>query len=569
MTAVTADGNEFDSFIRTLRSLGNRRLILLGGTGLAMVVLIILLTFVVSRPQFSLLYSDLPAADSAKVVAEIEGMGIPVKVDAAGTSVLVPERQLNRVRVALAGQGLPASGTIGYELFDERGSLGLTSFMQQVNRVRALEGELARTIQTLDVIEAARVHLVLSERDAFTRERTEPSASVVVRVRRRGALGKTQAQTVRHLVAAAVPGLEASRVTVLDARGNTLLSEDEGAFAGAGRLTDRSTHLESSMIASIERLLVPRLGPGNVRVQANVSLTTEREVVREQIFDPSRTALRSNQIIEETEESREQTGNQAATVEQNIPEADVPVGDGETNRNDLYRTEETSNYEVSSVARERVREPGEIDRVTVAVVVNGSWVQGAEGEPVYTPRSQEELTQIAALVKSAIGFDEERGDKVTIENLQFVDLETDLPPVGSLTLMQVLAQNLLAIIQWTVFLIITVLVLVVGVRPMLARLMADPVAGEPASVAEGTHPETPALPAADPKTSDIPQLEAPSDSNGLAQAPVDVAIDQMMEIRAVKGEVRASSIRKLGQIVDQHPDEMLAIIRSWIHEEAA
>ncbi len=570
MTAVAADRTEFDSFMRTLRSLGDKRLILLGAMGLAMVALIVVMAYTISRPQLSLLYADLQPADAASVVAEIERMGVPVKISADGTRIEVPEQQVSRVRLELAGRGLPASGTTGYELFDEQGSLGLTSFMQQVNRVRALEGELARTIQSLEAIKAARVHLVLPERDAFTRERTEPSASVVVRVRQGGSLDRAQAHTIRHLVAAAVPGLEVNRVTVLDARGNTVLAEDQSAFQGSGALSDRASAIEASLTSAIERLLIPRLGADNVRVQANVDLSMEREIIREKIFDPSRTALRSSQVVEETEESRELSTDQATTVEQNLPEADIPIGDAGTNRNDLYRTEETTNYEVSSVARERVREPGEVKRVTVAVMVNGSWAPAADGTQVYTPRTAEELERIGALVKSAIGFDEARGDRVTIENLQFVNLESTLPPLAEVPVSQILSRNIVTLIQWLVLLTISILVLIIGVRPLVARLLAALPAREEsaAPVGESAVQDARALPQPDSAATELPQLEAMTDGRAVATASVDVALEQMMELRAVKGEVRASSIRKLGQIVDENPEEMLAIMRNWIHEEA-
>ncbi|MGF1457238.1 MAG: flagellar basal-body MS-ring/collar protein FliF [Alphaproteobacteria bacterium] len=570
MTAVAADRTEFDSFLKNMRALGDKRLVFLGALGLAMVLLIVLMAYTVSRPQFSLLYTDLQPEDAASIVAEIERMGVPVRISPDGTRIEVPEPQVSRVRLDLAGRGLPASGTTGYEIFDEQGSLGLTSFMQQVNRVRALEGELARTVQSLEAVKAARVHLVLSERDAFTRERTEPSASVVVRVQRGGALGRAQAQTIRHLVAAAVPGLEVTRVTVLDARGNTVLAEDQGVFQGTGAWSDQASTIEASLTSAIERLLIPRLGANNVRVQAHVDLSMEREVVREQIFDPARTALRSSQVVEETEESRERSSDEATTVEQNLPEADIPIGDAGTNRNDLYRTEETTNYEVSSVARERVREPGEVKRITVAVMVNGSWAPGGDGTPVYTPRTNEELKQIGALVKSAIGFDEARGDRVTIENLEFVNLESALPPVADVPVTEVLSRNIVTLIQWLVLLILSVLILMVGVRPVIARLLeAMPARDEPAAAALDTpSQEARALPQPDSAASQVPQLEAMSDGRAVATASVDMALEQMMELRAVKGEVRASSIRKLGQIVDENPEEMLAIMRSWIHEEA-
>lgn len=560
-----------DTFISNLKGLGRTRLLLLGATGLIIVLAVAGLAMMISKPQMAPLYSDLSAADAGKVVSKLEAMDIPVDVARDGTTILVPKERVARLRMQLAEQGLPLSGSIGYELFDDQSSLGLTSFMQQMNRLRALEGELGRTIQALEDVQAARVHLVLPERDAFTRERPEPTASVVVRMRDSASLARERAVAIRHLVASAVPRLKSGNVTVLDARGNVLFAEDTGTAAVASNVVGMRAERQHQLVQAVERMLIPRLGPGNVRVQAAVDLHMDREVVLENQFDPSQTAVRSNQSIEEVERSSEITNEDATTVEQNLPEADVPTDTDLQNRTDLQRLEEVTNYEVSSVRRERVREPGDVRRISVAVLVNGTYETTAEGGEVYVPRSQDELQRIENLVKSAIGFDAGRGDSVTVENLEFFDLESELPAVQPPSVPQVLSQNIMTLIQWGVLLIITLLLVLLGVRPLLRALLPAPrpkdlpLAPEEVELQEGRAGDggegqgDPALAGG----------TEPAPHTALPQPSMEEALDSMMELRAVEGKVRASSVQKIGKLVDEYPDEVIAILRAWIYEEAA
>lgn len=558
------------------------RLILLGLVGLTGLVALIVLATQVASPRMGVLYTGLDPAEAGEVVSAVEAMDVPVEIGGDNSTIMVPADRVGRVRMALAEQGLPTSGGIGYELFDKQGSLGLTSFMQQVNRLRALEGELGRTIQALDGVEAARVHLVMPEREAFTRERTEPSASIVVRMRGNAALDRGQANAIRSLVAASVPKLSRGQVTVLDARGNRLFDEETDGVSMAAN-AGRKAEVEMGIIRAVENMLAPRVGMNNVRVQAAVEFDMNRERVREQTFDPAATAVRSTQSVEELEQSNEATNELPTTVEQNLPEVEVDGDALGQNESRSERLEEVTNYEISSRVFERVAEPGALKRLSVAVMVNGTYVTNEAGERSYVPRAPQELEQLENLVRSAVGYDAARGDKVTVENLEFVDVAADMPALPEPTVVDVLRENMMTIIQWIILLAGVALVLILAVRPLVKMAAGGQVSGVPAlagnasaagaAVTDENGERLERTGAEGGEGGDTPELSDQSPSGDPARAlpkpNADEALEQMMELRAVEGKVRASSLRKLGQIVQDHPDEVVAILRTWLYEEAA
>ncbi|MGQ9369333.1 flagellar basal-body MS-ring/collar protein FliF [Azospirillum sp. ST 5-10] len=573
-----------DSLIDTLRSLGRGRLLALAGTGIGIVVAIAGMALLLSRPHMTTLYSGLEPAEAGRIVKAIEGMGVPVSAPYDGSTVEVPQDDASRVRMLLAEQGLPSAGGVGYELFDTDKPLGITSFMQRMNRLRALEGELGRTIETLAGVEAARVHIVLPDREEFSREAPTPTASVVVRMRGRAVLERRQALAIRHLVSAAVPNLKASAVTVLDSSGDLLLSEDDGPGLASARADGMRAATEQRVARAIEQMLVARLGPGNVRVQVAAEVETKREVVRSQTFDPASQVVRSTQLVEEQGRSVDNSGEPPVTAEQNLPQNEVQAqGQNTQSSNDTKRQEETINYEISNVARETVIEPGDVRRLSVAVLVNGLWTTAADGARTYQPRSAEELQRLTELVQSAMGFDAERGDRVTVENLEFVELAPELAERDPMQeIADTLVRNVMTLIQWVILLILSALLILVGLRPLIRRVFPAPVA-EAAEAAD-------ALPG--PAAGAIPQLAGPASAaaggeagaaasaaleageeggpeTALPMQGIEETMEQLIELRAVEGRVRASSIRRLGEMVDQYPDEAIDILRSWLYEEAA
>ncbi len=561
--------------IDNLRTLGRTRLLVLAGTGVGIVLAVATMAVLLSRPHMTPLYTGLEPAEAGRIVKAVEAMGVPVSAAFDGTAVQVPEAEVPRLRMLLAEKGLPSRGGIGYELFDTDKPLGITSFMQRMNRLRAMEGELARTIETLSGIEAARVHIVLPDREEFSRAAPTPTASIVVRMRGRAPLERRQALSIRHLVSAAVPNLKPSAVTVLDASGEVLLTEEDGDARSSAKVDGLRAGHETRISRAIEQMLVARLGQGNVRVQVAVDVETKREVVRSQSFDPNSQVVRSTQTVQEQDRSLDSTGEPPVTAEQNLPQREVRA-QSQNNRSssDSKRQEETVNYEISNVARETVIEPGDIRRVSVAVLVNGTWATAQDGTRSYEARSPEELQRITELVRSAMGFSEARGDRVTVDNLEFVNLAPELgarEPMAEIV--DTLSRNVMTLIQWVILLVLCGLLIVLGLRPLIRRVFPAP---EPAAA----ETPTPALAAG----AAMPQLTGPAmggdpamqaaqltDAGEPATAAlpgIEETMDQLIELRTVEGRVRASSIRRLGDIVDQYPDEAIDILRSWLYEEA-
>lgn len=560
-------------------------MMMLAGTGIGIVAAVGLMAVVLSRPQMTPVYTGLEPAEAGRVVKAVEEMGIPVTAAFDGTAVEVPLSDAPRVRMALAEKGLPSHGSVGYELFDTDKPLGITSFMQRMNRLRAMEGELGRTIETLSGVDTARVHIVLPDREEFSRTAPTPTASIVVRMRGQQPMEKKQALAVRHLVSAAVPNLKASAVTVLDTSGEVLLSEDDGGNTAAIQADSQRASHEARISRAVEQMLNARLGRGNVRVQVAVDIESKREVTRSQNFDPTSQVVRSTQTVQEQDKNVDSNGDPAITAQQNLPQAGV---NSQANNNkttsDTKRQEETINYEISNVAKETTIEPGDIRRISVAVLVNGVTKTAVDGVKNYEARTPEELQRLTELVRSAIGFDEQRGDRVTVDNLEFVDMEQQIPPRSPWDeVAEVLSRNVMTLVQWVILLVLCGLLITVGLRPMIRRVFPAP---EPVV---STVEETAAIKGATGQA--IPQLAAPVqqvDENGapigdpvqIAAQPGETAtlstplgieetVDQLIELRTVEGRVRASSIRRLGEIVDAYPDEAIDILRSWLYEEAA
>jgi flagellar M-ring protein FliF len=539
-----------------------------GAVGAGVIAAFVAIIFAFSKPQMSVLFAGLSDADAGAVVTELETMDVPVKLSADGKTIYAPSGRVPRLRMLMAEKGMPAGGTVGYELFDEKGSLGLTSFMQDMTRLRAMEGELSRTIQTLESVESARVHLVMARRDPFSREKAEPTASVVVRMRGARSLDADQAASIKHLVASAVPSLNPQKVSVLDARMGAVFAEENGPMAGAASVNGLQTDIENRLAMAAESVLTPLLGPGRVRVRVAADLRTEREIRREERFDPKQTALRSRQIIDETETSRENATDAPVTVEQNLPEAEVGNEGEASATNAAERSESVVNYEISSVRSEQVIEPGDVERLSVSVVVDNKRVVGEDGEVSFVPRSEEELGKLAALVRSAVGFNEARGDVITVENLPFVDLDETMPRFAPSSITEVVYRNFDSITQAVALLLIGVALIFGVARPVISRVMPQTTynaQGEPVAMGELS-------------LDDLNFAEGEEGMEGVAalsgggqaalpKRSVDQELDQMLEIRDVDGKVRASSVRKLGRIAEQYPEEVVAILRTWIYEQ--
>lgn len=554
-------------FADLVRNLGPVRLAALVGTSIAVVGFFIFLVSRLSTGSMSLLYADLATADSGEIVNELESRNIPYQLKANGTQIFVPGDEVLRLRVQLAQQGLPGDGSMGYELFDQADGLGTTSFVQNINLVRALEGELSRTISSIRNVRGARVHLVLPRRELFSRERQKPSASVVLQLAGSGRPGREEVLGIQHLIAAAVPDLTPEGVSVLNDRGDLLARGfgEEGASMAAENADELRTQFEQRMRTSVEELVERTVGFGRVRAEVSADIDYDRKVVSQEAYDPDTQVARSTQIIEENQNEQDTAGQDNVTVQNNLPEAQAGnAGDGGlVSQQSLSKIEETTNFEISRTVTETIREGGELNRLSVAVLVDGRYTLNDDDDRVYQPRTDQELEQIATLVRSAVGFDAERGDTVEVVNMQFDRSEPETFGDGSF-LFGISKEEFLQLAEVLVLAVVGLLVILLVVRPVLTRLFESMPTTLGAGAGGGLIGQDGQLAqlAGPGATADMAELLDGGDEDE------ESLLDQMIDINQVEGRVRASSLRKIGEIVDKHPEEAVAIIRTWMYQEA-
>lgn len=517
-----------------------------------------------SVPQTPL-FTGLSMQDSAAIVQELEAAGIPYELGENGTAILVPDDSVVRLRMNLAEQGLPSGGTVGYEIFDKTDALGTTSFVQNVNHLRALEGELARSIRTLQRVENARVHLVLPERQLFRRDQQKPTASIVVKTR--GSLEGGQIRAIQHLVASAVPELEPSRISIVDETGR-LLAEGNGADQVglmASDIDERALSYQQDVETRLRDIVESVVGAGRARVKVAAELDFNRISETQDIFDPNGQVVRSTQSREENSASSD-TGQDQVTVANQIPNANQPPTDNAVGaRENSAVTEETVNYEISKTTRTAVTEMGGVKRLSVAVLVDGRYATDADGVQAYAPRPQEELDQIAALVRSAMGFDQNRGDQLEVVNLQFASgpaVETEFAEPG---LLDVSREEMMRMVELTVMAILTLLVLMFAVRPLVRRIL-EPDSELRGELTAGMLPGSTVVgPGGATMTIGADGQPVPAEA-GQAQieGPGATRID---EARAA-GAAQLDQVRQVGALVKDNPNEAAIIIRNWLGEAA-
>ncbi|MGD9868429.1 MAG: flagellar basal-body MS-ring/collar protein FliF, partial [Hyphomicrobiales bacterium] len=408
-----------NNVIEFVKTLGAARLAAMGAVALGLIGFFIFLMVRFSAPQMSVLFTDLTFQDSMEVAKKLEGMNVPYEMRQEGAIILAPKDNVLRLRMELAQSGLPAGGTVGYEIFDKGETLGSTSFVQNINQLRALEGELARTIRAIDRVQTARVHLVLPQRKLFSTRAAEPSASIVLKVR--GSLESGQIKAIQHLVASAVEELKPGRVSIVDETGRLLASgAGDAAEVTGGIVDERTLTFERRTQQDIEEIVARIVGPGRVRARVTAELDYTKITETSDIYDPNGQVVRSTQTREENSASASATGDNGVTVGKELPAANADQSTtGEKDR--ASKSEEIVNYEISRTTKTEVAEGGRIKRLSVAVLVDGTYSQAADGKIAYQERNPEQIEQIAALVRSAVGYDKTRGDQVHVANLQFAD----------------------------------------------------------------------------------------------------------------------------------------------------
>jgi len=504
----------------------------------------------VTTPQMTTLFTDLSVEDSTGIVKDLERQAIPFELRNDGAVIMVPKDKVTRLRMKLAEGGLPKGGGVGYEIFDKSDALGTTSFVQNINHLRALEGELARTIRAIDRIQAARVHLVLPERPLFSRETPEPSASIVVRVR--GSLEPQQIRAIRHVVASAVSGLKPQRVSIVDEAGQ-LLADGATGDADNAIADERRAGFEKRMRSQVEAIVSSVVGAGRARVQLSADFDYNKITQTSDRFDPEGRVLRSSQTREESSATAESNGQ--VTVNNELP-GNQNRDNATAARDQSKKTEETNNYEISRTTKTEVTEAGRVNRISVAVLVDGSYAKNDKGEMVYQERSKDQLDRIAALVRSAIGFDQKRGDQVEVVNLKFAEAPLVIPvgePAGLLGMLQFTKDDVMYVIELGVMMLLGLVVLFMVIRPLVKRILASEEISS--LIGDGSVPaltDASAQPVGIPSHSLIPNATA-----------------QMIDVAQVQGQVHAQSVHRVGELAERNPNETASILRQWLAEPAA
>lgn len=540
------------ALMQSLKELSPPKIAALVGTAVVLLGFFIFLSTRVGTQSMSPLYSGLDMKDSAQIVEELEKSAIPYEISAGGSQILVPSDQVLRLRMTMAQEGLPGSGSVvGYEIFDRSDKLGTSSFVHNINMVRALEGELARTITSFNKIDTARVHLVLPKRELFSRERQKPSASVALSMRGGNELSKGEIAAIRNLVASAVPEMDVNQVTVVDNKGKMLArgGDEDDLGMVADTAAEYRVAYERRSREQIESMLEKILGYGRVRAEVTAEINFDRIVTNSETFDPEGQVARSVQSSEETESSRERDQEENISVGNQLPDATADNA-GTMSESNRSLVDEITNFEISKVVENHIRETGNVNRLSVAVLVDGTYTTDAEGNQVYQPRSEEELAKIATLVRSSVGYNEARGDIVEVVNMQFSERPGDLEAEGPF---EWLKQDLRGIIQTLVIGLVAILAILLIIRPIVNRVIEASAEGKEEDEDEAMAEHLALL---------GPDLAALTDQRTGEE-------EEMIDIDHIQGKVRSSTVKRVQDILEHNPDEALGALRRWMEERNA
>lgn len=555
-----------EAVMNSMKGLGNMRVGLLVGAGVMLLGFFMMMAFRMSSAGMAPLYTGLSLEDSAKIVAELDKTGTPYELASGGSQISVPADKVLRLRLNMAEQGIPSGGSIvGYEIFDRSESFGSSNFVMNVNMLRALEGELARTIGSLNGVDSVRVHLVMPKRELFSREREKPSASVTIKMRGGSALERQEVTAITHLVASAVPSLDASKVTIVDSHGKLLARGDgnDSIDGIASTAAEYRIAYETRMQQTLEDLLEKVIGVGKVRVQVAADINFDRVVTNSEKYDPDGQVVRSVQSNTQKENAVDKAGKDSVSAANNLPAAGS-ANEGSTSSNKLAEhSDETTNYEISKTVENHIKEAGNINRISVAVLVDGTYPEGSDGKENYTPRTEAELKQLKALVSSAIGYDEKRGDKIELVNMRFTQ---DTLNIGETSFFEKFKLELQSIIQTLIISVVAILAILLVLRPAVSKMArhtqppSERIANEMAALQGISAPAG--------------RLQGPASSAVSAQSMGtpdgfdEAAPEEMIDVANIKGGMRSSSMAKINEIVEKYPEETMGVLRQWILKQS-
>ena len=506
----------------------------------------------VGTSEFAVLYSDLEIQDSAKIVQELERRNVDYQAIHDGSVIKVRKSEVVNIRLILAQEGLPNSGSVvGYEIFDKEDSIGATNFSQNIKLIRALEGELSRTISAFEQVEKARVHLVMPQREIFSKEKMEPRASVVLKFKGSKRLGKAEIDAISHLVVTSVPGLEMKGVTIVDTKGAALKigSSEESSDFGGGKNEEVRVAAEERLRQIIENLLESTLGAGKVRARVALEMNFDRVVTNSELYDPDSSVVRSVHSIDEKEQTPVASADASdVSVANNIPGG----ANGEDPKSKfalIEKSDQITNYEISKTVKNHISEAGSIKKMSIGILVDGQYKQNLDTKEMdYTPRSKEDLDKIYNLVKMAVGFDEDRSDKLEVINMKFSsELESDNNDTGWLK------ENLSSLFQTLVFAIVVMLVLITVIRPIALK------AFEVRKLGAGDQAYNVGL---------NNNLAGFNNSN-LSPENGEFSSSDMLTGEFPTAEKKIISdivVQKVSKVVDANPQDLINVLRKWLNE---
>lgn len=532
---------------------GAAKVALFALAGVVVVAGLIAATMVFSSANLTPIYSNLSSDSSAEVVEQLAVMGVEYQLQENGSQVLVPSDRVLELRMLLAQQGIPSGdAVVGYEIFDNPDALGTSNFVYNVNYRRALQGELARTISSFSQIKKARVLLNVPKRELFSRNQQEPTASVVLTLKEKGAgLSKREVSAISHVVATAVPNLRPEKITIVDTKGKpfTLGGGDESSAGYYASKTEQyRLDFERRMKQQVETLLSKVVGDGNVDVIVSADLDFDRVVMNSEIYDPDGQVVRSVQTVEERQEEQDGSSDDAVTVANNLPDAELG-GEALGNRSSTERVDETTNYEISKTVKNHVRETGTVRRLSLAVLVDGIYTLD-DSETTgyrYSPRTEEQLQQLKVLVSSAVGFDEERGDTLEVVNMRFGDnfmIEEEEAPY------EWLKRELSNVLKTFIIGTVVVLVIVLVIKPMVGRAFEITKAEAEEAALANTFSDNDL----------IEEFLAEEDL-------VEEDSDDVLDLSRVEKGVKNNMVRMLNEILEKYPQETISIIRAWLYKD--
>lgn len=536
--------------LENLKGLGGKRLAALALVFTLVVAAVSITAYYLSRPTFEVLYAGLDREDVSRIGAALKANGIPFDVNPEGNTVSVPYGQTAQARMLLAERGLPQSANAGYELFDKVGALGLTSFMQEVTRVRALEGELARTIQLIRGVKAARVHIVMPDEGSFRRAKQPPSASVIIRTE--GPDDTSAAQAIRHLVASSLPGMTVDQVTVLNTDGMILSSSDgDASDAIPVKTLTLEKNLSKDIQDNIRRTLTPYLRLANFQVSVRARVNTDRKQTNETIYDPDSRVERSVRTVKETAQSQNNSGSQNTSVERNIPQNNANNADAKRSADESKKSEELTNFELSSKTVSVVSGGYNVEHLSVAVLINRSaFATGGAKEPPKQEIVDRQIKEIEQLVSSAAGLNKERGDTLKVTAVDFLFNENELSPEESPGFASVLKSHLGTILNALTAIAIVAVIVIFGLAPIRRALLAEPlVAPEAIEVLDQASPLAiePGFPGAS-----TPVFEM---ADGDGQTPI---------FDGLASTASQTARKKLERLIEQNEEQAAAVMKQWM-----